>query len=75
MKHFFSSHKNLRYTIYGLLAVVLVQAVVMITFINKKDDKVYQVNLVQIKKTAWIIRKLKTTLHNWTELLKVFPTF
>ncbi|MCT3805890.1 M23 family metallopeptidase [Elizabethkingia anophelis] len=77
MKHFFSSHKNLRYTIYGLLAVVLVQAVVMITFINKKDDKVYQVNLVQIKdkKDSLDYTEVKNNLTQLDRVVKSLSNF
>ncbi|MDV2447579.1 peptidase M23 [Elizabethkingia anophelis] len=77
MKHFFSSHKNLRYTIYGLLAVVLVQAVVMITFINKKDDKVYQVNLVQIKdkKDSLDYTEVKNNLTQLDRIVKSLSNF
>ncbi|MCT3758249.1 M23 family metallopeptidase [Elizabethkingia anophelis] len=77
MKHFFSSHKNLRYTIYGLLAVVLVQAVVMITFINKKDDKVYHVNLVQIKdkKDSLDYTEVKNNLTQLDRVVKSLSNF
>lgn len=77
MKHFFSSHKNLRYTIYGLLAVVLVQAVVMINFINKKDDKVYQVNLVQIKdkKDSLDYTEVKNNLTQLDRVVKSLSNF
>ncbi|AQX03601.1 M23 family metallopeptidase [Elizabethkingia anophelis] len=77
MKHFFSSHKNLRYTIYGLLAVVLVQAIVMITFINKKDDKVYQVNLVQIKdkKDSLDYTEVKNNLTQLDRVVKSLSNF
>ncbi|HFK5584183.1 TPA: M23 family metallopeptidase [Elizabethkingia anophelis] len=77
MKHFFSSHKNLRYTIYGLLAVVLVQAVVMITFINKKDDKIYQVNLVQIKdkKDSLDYTEVKNNLTQLDRVVKSLSNF
>ncbi|MCT4206046.1 M23 family metallopeptidase [Elizabethkingia anophelis] len=77
MKHFFSSHKNLRYTIYGLLAVVLVQAVVMITFINKKDDKVYLVNLVQIKdkKDSLDYTEVKNNLTQLDRVVKSLSNF
>ncbi|KUG13095.1 peptidase M23 [Elizabethkingia sp. HvH-WGS333] len=77
MKHFFSSRKNLRYTIYGLLAVVLVQAVVMINFINKKDDKVYQVNLVQIKdkKDSLDYTEVKNNLTQLDRVVKSLSNF
>ncbi|KUY21425.1 peptidase M23 [Elizabethkingia miricola] len=77
MKHFFSSRKNLRYTIYGLLAIVLVQAVVMINFINKKDDKVYQVNLVQIKdkKDSLDYTEVKNNLTQLDRVVKSLSNF
>lgn len=77
MKHFFSSRKNLRYTIYGLLAVVLVQVVVMINFINKKDDKVYQVNLVQIKdkKDSLDYTEVKNNLTQLDRVVKSLSNF
>lgn len=77
MKHFFSSRRNLRYTIYGLLAVVLVQAVTMIYFMNKKDDKVYQVNLVQIKdkKDSLDYTEVKNNLTQLDRVVKSLSNF
>ncbi|MCL1664189.1 M23 family metallopeptidase [Elizabethkingia ursingii] len=77
MKHFFSSRRNLRYTIYGLLAVVLVQAVTMVCFMNKKDDKVYQVNLVQIKdkKDSLDYTEVKNNLTQLDRVVKSLSNF
>ncbi|MDX8568845.1 M23 family metallopeptidase [Elizabethkingia sp. HX XZB] len=77
MKHFFSSRKNLRYTIYGLLAVILIQAVAMISFMNKKDDKVYQVNLVQIKdkKDSLDYTEVKNNLTQLDRVVKSLSNF
>ncbi len=64
MKHFFSSCKNLRYVIYGLLAVVFLQSVFMIYAFSTRNNKVYEVNLVQIKdqKDSMDYAEVKTIL-------------
>jgi len=77
MKHFFSSRKNLRYVIYGLLAVVFLQSVFMIYTFSTRNNKVYEVNLVQIKdqKDSMDYAEVKNNLTQLDSVIKNLSGF
>ncbi|KFF20106.1 M23 family metallopeptidase [Chryseobacterium sp. JM1] len=64
MKKFLNSRKNVNILLGGLLLVVFAQAVFIARLFSKKDDKMYEVNLVKIntEKDSVDYLKMKTDL-------------
>ncbi|NML72126.1 peptidoglycan DD-metalloendopeptidase family protein [Chryseobacterium sp. RP-3-3] len=64
MKKFLNSKKNVNILLGGLLLVVFAQAIFIAKLFSKKDDKMYEVNLVKIntEKDSVDYLKMKTDL-------------
>lgn len=77
MKKFLSSKKNVNVLLGGLLSVVFAQGVFIAKLYSEKDDKNYEVNLVQIntEKDSVDYLKMKTDLTLVDESVKQLNSF
>ncbi len=77
MKKFLSSKKNVNVLLGGLLSVVFAQGIFIAKLYSEKDDKNYEVNLVQIntEKDSVDYLKMKTDLTLVDESVKQLNSF